>query len=121
MAAANYDRIPLSGSTDGRGITVAGTAIGSGTTIHTATSGSSAGLGDLVTLYAYNKDTQVRTLVLGWGGTSDPGDLITQDVYPQGGLVLITANMLIRNSLVIKAACATASVIVLFGDVNRLS
>jgi len=44
--------IPLSGSTDGRGIKVAASAIGSGTTIHTAVASNT--LYDLITLYAYN-------------------------------------------------------------------
>ena len=44
-------RIPLSGSTNGRGIKIAATAT-AGTLVHTAT--SSATDCDVVTLYAYN-------------------------------------------------------------------
>lgn len=111
-------RQPLSASTDGRGVKVAATAIGSGTTIHTAV--ASATDRDLVTLYAYNDDGSDRVLTLGWGGTTDPDDLIIQNIPTQSGLILVTYKLLIRNSLVVKAAGSAANVIVLFGHVDQI-
>lgn len=105
----------LSGSTDGRPVKVAATAIGSGTTIHTAQ--SSATLFDYITLYASNPDTADHVLTLGWGGTTDPDDLIVLTIPSKSGLVLVTYKLPLRNSLVVKAAADSANKIVLTGRV----
>ena len=116
--AREYSKAPLSGSTHGRGIKVSATSIGSGTTIHTGVASTSDI--DLVTLFAYNDDTVPRVLTLGWGGTTDPDDLIIVTIAAQAGLALIVTDMPIRNSLVVKAAGSAADVIVLFGSVNQI-
>lgn len=113
---STYSKEKLSGSTDGKGIDVAATSIGSGTTIHTA----HATAFDLITLFATNEDSVARTLILGWGGTADP-DLFRLSLPAQSGLILVTADMLLTNSLVVKAACATANVLQLYGYVNRVA
>jgi hypothetical protein len=114
-----YSKIVLSGSTDGRGIKVAATSIGSGTTIHAAT--SDATLPDNITLFAYNSDTAVRILTLGWGGSTSPDDLIVQTIPVQAGLTLVVADLILRNSLVVKAAADAANVVVIWGYANRIS
>jgi hypothetical protein len=112
-----YTREPLSGSTHGRGIKVTGTGTGSSVTVHTGQ--ASTTLSDIVTIYAYSSDTVGRTLTLEWGGTSSPDDHIKVDVPPVGsGLIPVAIDLLIRNSLVVKAFAETANVIVLFGYVN---
>lgn len=118
---ATYTKRALSGSTHGRGIKVAATAIGSGDTIHTATADSTEGLGDLITLLCYNSDTVTRNLVLGWGGTTSPDDLFETAIPSKSGLVVVTADMLLRNTLIVKAACATTAVLILFGHVHRIA
>lgn len=115
---ATYSKVKLSGSTDGKGIKVAVTSIGSGTTIHTAQSGS---LLDLITLFAINNDTTNRILTLGWGGTSSPDDLIITGLIPKAGLTIVVADLPLTNSLVVKAAADVANQIILFGYVNRIS
>lgn len=117
---ATMSKQTLSGSTNGRGIKVTTVAPidGSDTTIHTAVTGTSDT--DLITLYAYNDDTVSRRLELGWGGTSDPDDLIIQDIPSRAGLVLVTADLPLRNSLVVVASAETANVIVIYGYVNRI-
>jgi hypothetical protein len=118
---ATYLRIPLSGSTHGRPIPVVATAIGSSpTTIHTAEATTTDGLGDNVTLFATNIDTVVRTLTLGWGGTGS-GDQWIQDIPSKSGLVLICADLLLRNALVIAAAASVTNVINILGYVNRVA
>jgi hypothetical protein len=119
---STYKRQKLSGSTDGKGIKVAASAIGSGTIIHTASATTTAGLGDLVTLFAYNSDTVGRMLTLGWGGTTSPDDLIDLLLQPKGGgLILVVADLLLMNSLVIKAAGDAANVITIHGYANVIS
>lgn len=107
----------LSGSTNGKGIKVAATAIGSGTTIHTV--GSSTTLGDFITLYCMNSDTVSRVLTLGWGGTSSPDDLIVQTIPSKSGLIPVIVRMPLNNSLIVKAACDAANVLIIFGEVSR--
>ncbi len=116
---STYSKVFLSGSTDGRGIKVAATSIGSGTTIHTAT--SDATLPDLITLFATNSDTVNRILTIGWGGTTSPDDLIVQTLAAQTGLSLIVADLALRNSLVIKASGDSANKLIVWGYVNRIS
>ena len=116
---ATYGKEVLSGSTHGRGIKVVATSIGSGTTIHTAQASTTTE--DLITLFAHNDDTEPRTLTLGWGGTSDPDDLIILEIAPQAGLTLVVADLPLRNSLAVLAAADSANKIVIFGSVNRIS
>lgn len=114
---ASYSKVKLSGSTDGRGVKVAATAIGSGTTIHTA---GASGL-DEVTLFAMNGDTSDHVLTIGWGGTSSPDDLIVQTIRFKAGLALVVTKLLIGNSLVVKASADSANQVVLLGFVNRIA
>lgn len=115
---ATYSKGILSGSTHGRGIKVAATAIGSGTTIHTAVN-STTDI-DLITVYAYNDDASDRVLTLGWGGTTDPDDLIIVNIPTQSGLILVAADLPLRNNLVLVAAGSTANVITIHGFVNQI-
>lgn len=117
---ATMSKIPLSGSTNGRGIkvTTASPIDGSDTTIHTGVTGTTDT--DYVTLYAYNDDTVTRTLELGWGGTSDPDDIISQDIPPQSGLVPIVIDLPIRNALVIVASASAVNKVMVHGHVTRI-
>ena len=110
-------KIALSGSTYGRGIAVAATAIGSGTTIHTANAVTTAGLGDEVVLYACNTDSASHTLTLGFGGTTT-ADTMTFTI-PAGITVQVCSGLLIMNSLVVVAAADSANKINLFGFAIR--
>lgn len=109
-----YTREPLSGSTHGRGIKVVAVAT-AGTTIHTGQ--ASTTLTDVVTLYAYNSDTTMRRVTLEWGGVTAPDDNMVFDIPPKA-TVPIVVDLIIRNSLVIRAFCDTANVVSLFGFVN---
>lgn len=113
---ATYTKTKLSASTNGRGIKVAATAIGTGTTIHT----HAAGL-DLVTLYAVNSDTVARKLTLGWGGTTDPDDLIEVTIAAESGLVPVAIKLPLSGTLVVKAAADAANVVVIFGEVSNIA
>lgn len=116
---ADVNKIPLSGSTDGRGVKVAATAIGTGTTIHTAVASGTDGDGDTIILKAFNSSTTAsETLILGWGGTTDPDDLEEYEV-PARGSILIEG--FLRNSLILKAASDTADTVILFGHVLSAS
>lgn len=105
----------LSGSTNGRGIEITQTSIGSGDTIHTNSSGT-----DEVTLWCSNPNAVPHVLTLGWGGTSDPDDLIKVDI-PANGWVQVTDRLPIKGTLAIVAAADTAGELSLFGSVIHIA
>lgn len=113
---ATYTKLKLSGSTDGRLKKVVQTA-SPGDTIHTA---HAADL-DEIWLYAVNSDTVDRKLTIEFGGTTAPDDLIEVTIPPESGLLLIIPGLLLTNSSVLKAFCATANVVMVGGFVNRIS
>lgn len=112
--------VALSGAPTGqRPIKVAATAIGSGTTIHTALTGTTGY--DQITLYATNTDTAVRTLTIGWGGTTDPDDLNLKAVPlpPSSGPIPIITGLRLNNGLIVKAAADSANLVLISGVVDR--
>ena len=115
---ATFTKKILSGSTDGKAIKVVQTAT-AGTTIHTAVSGTSDI--DEIWLYAVNSSASAVKLTLEWGQADAPDGNIELSVAAESGLVLVTAGLLLQNSLVVKAFAATANVILLHGYVNRIT
>jgi len=115
---ADYSKLKLSGSTDGRQIKVAATST-PGTTIHTAV----AGIVDMdeVWLYAMNMHTSAVVLSIEFGGVTSPDDIIQISIPSKTGLYLIIPGMPLRNSLVVKAFAATTNVILISGWVNRIT
>ncbi len=116
--ATTVSRIPLSGSTHGRGVKVAATS-SAGTTIHTATSSTTDC--DVITLYAYNSSSSAVNLTIQWGGTTSVDDDIKLSIPATSGLTLIAPDLVLRNSLVIKAYAGTADVVTIHGFANRVT
>ena len=116
--ATTVSRIPLSGSTHGRGIKIAATAT-AGTLLHTAT--SSATDCDVVTLYATNSSGSSVYLTIEYGGVSSPDDLIILSIPASTGLTLVVPDLVIRNSLVVRAFAGTTNVVMVHGFVNRVA
>lgn len=115
-------RIPLSGSTQGRGIKVAATGT-PGTQIHAT--GTSATVLDLVTLYCVNSDTAPRKLTIEYGGVTSPDDTIELTIPAEGGLVLVIPQLLLTGTGAaannVKAFAATTNVLIIFGYVDRVT
>ena len=116
--ATTVSRIPLSGSTHGRGIKIAATAT-AGTLVHTAT--SSATDCDVITLYAFNSDASAVNLTIEWGGVSSPDDLIKLSIPANSGLTLVCPDLVLRNTLVVRAFAGTANVVTVHGFANRVA
>lgn len=110
----------LSGSTNGKPISVAATAT-PGTAIHTVASGTSGF--DEIFLFASNTSALPATLTIEWGGTTDPSELLVKSfVLPANSIPYpISAGLRIQNGLTIRAFSATASVINITGWFNRVS
>lgn len=120
---ATFSKQLLSSSTDGRAIKVVATAIGtSPTLIHTGS--ATATTFDEVWIYAQNNHTADLAVRIGFGGVTDPDDIIEFTVKTKGGLYLIVPGLILKGNataLTVKAACATANVISLSGYVNRIT
>jgi hypothetical protein len=114
MATFSYHR--LSGSTDGLPIKVAQTAT-AGTLIHT----SDASATDKVTLYAMNTDTTDRKLTIEFGGVTAPDHLIEMTIPAEAGLIVVVPGLPLTNSKVVRAFAATANVILISGEVIRIT
>lgn len=115
---ATYSKVLLSGSTNGKQIKVAATAT-AGTTIHTATSGSTNL--DEIWLYAVNSSSGGVKLTIEWGQADAPDGNIEVTVPAEDGYMLVAPGLLLQNSLVVKAFAATANVILINGYVNRIT
>ena len=118
-AQTSIERIALTGSTNGRMIKVVQTAT-AGTTIHTATS-STTDTFDEIWLWAVNSDTSARKLTIEYGGVASPDDLIEITIAAESGFTAVVQGLVLQNSLVVKAFCATANVVMIGGYVNRIS
>ena len=114
---ASLTKIALSGATYGAPIAIAATAIGSGTTIHTAQATTTAGLGDEVVLYAANIDTSPHVLTLGIAGSATANQALF--TISAGATVQILPGHLVMNSQVVSAAADSANKINVFGYVVR--
>ena len=118
---ATYNKIVLSGSTDGRGVLISGTTSGGANTVHTAS--STATVFDEIWLYAQNTDTTARKLTVEWGGTG-AGDQIEITIPAESGLTLVSPGLVMKGNatpLVVKAFAATTNVVAVYGYVNRIS
>lgn len=113
---ANYSKLILSGSTDGKGIKVTQTAT-AGDTIHTA----HATALDEIYIYAVNSGAAQVKVTIEWGEATAPDGNIECTVPAESGLQLIIPGLLLTNELVVKAFADTANVIVIHGFVNRIS
>ena len=114
---------PTGGTTGtGLGIKVDQTAIATGTTIHTAS--TTTATIDEIWLYAVNTSAAAVKLTIGWGAVTDPDATIEVTVLPEAGLLTVIPGLLLQGNAtakIVKAAAATANVIVLHGFVNRIA
>lgn len=120
---ATFTKLILSSSTDGRPIKVVATVIGSSPTlIHTGS--ATATTKDEVWIYAQNNHTADLAVRIGFGGVTDPDDIIEFTVKTKGGLFLIVPGLILQGNatpLTVKASCSTANVMMLSGYVNRIA
>ena len=119
---ATYSKQLFSTSTDGRAIKVVATAIASGTLIHTGQ--TSTTILEEVWLYAQNNHTADVAVRIGFGGATDPDDIIEYTVKTKGGLYLVVPGLLLKGNatpLTVVAAAGTTNVISLSGYVNRIT
>lgn len=115
---AQYTKLKLSQSTNGRPIKIAANAT-PGTLLHTAVAGITDQ--DEVWLYATNNHTANLELTLELGGTTSPDDLVKFSVPFKSGLYLVIPGFVFNNGVAIRAFAATANLISVTGWVNRIT
>jgi hypothetical protein len=114
---ATFSKLPLSGSTNGKGVQVAATTT-AGTLIHTAVTGTTSF--DEVWIYAVNISASAVKLTVEYGGTAG-ADNIEITIPGEAGLTLVIPGLFLNNAQVVRAFAATTNVITLHGYVNRVS
>jgi len=109
----------LSGSTDGECILVAATAT-TGTLIHTAVAGTTAGTYDEVWLWAANNHTSNVTITIEWGGAATSNNIILTVPY-KSGLIPLIPGFPLQNSKTVKIFCSITNVVSISGFVNTIT
>lgn len=114
---ADFSKLKLSGSTNGRGIKLVPTAT-PGTLLHTAVPELTSY--DEIWLYMTNNHTADVAVTIEFGGTTNPDDRIQMTIPSKTGLYLVVPGLILTNSLIVRAYAATANVISVHGFVNRI-
>lgn len=114
----DYKRRQLSGSADGRGITIVATT-SPGTLIHESLSSLAQNEWDEIWIRAINTSGSPVKLTLEWGGTTAPDDQVEVTIPAEDGFYEVVPGHVLHNARQVRAFATTASVIVLHGFVNR--
>lgn len=113
-----YAKEVLTGSTNGKPIAVAATAIGSGTTIHTVPTLTSTQY-DEVYIWACNTDSVEHYLTLGLGGSATANLMPNQVVLPANSPPMpVLCGVTLGSGVVVTAASDAANMVNLTGHVN---
>lgn len=120
---STYTKVPLSpGGVVGSGAGIAVVATSSpGTLIHTV---SATAVVEEVWLYAVNYDTTDRKLTIQYAGTTANTNDIEFTVKAENGLYLVIPGLVLKPNIgtgEIRAHAATATSIVLYGYINRIT
>jgi len=121
---ATFEKVLLSGGSQGKAIKVAATTSGSaGTTIHAT--GTSSSIIDEVWLYAYNSSSTAVTLTIQWGGVTAVDNETKLSIPATSGLTLVIPGLILTGTgsaaNTIAAYAGTTNVITISGYVNRIS
>ena len=112
--AATIAPLVLSGSTDGIGVTIAGTSTGTADTIHTAS--ATANVIDEIWLWVHNTHTTDVELTLEWGNSTRP---LKFTVPFTDGAYVVVPGWRLENSKTVKAFADVTNVLMVIGNVNR--
>ena len=117
---ATFTKAHISGAADGLAVKVAATS-STGTTIHTAVAGTTAGTFNEIWLWATNTSAAAVQLTIEWGTTTAADGNIIVTVPPKEGLMQVIPGLILHNSKVVPAFAASANVICLHGFVNEIA
>jgi hypothetical protein len=117
---ATFTKAHLSGAADGLAVKVAATS-STGTTIHTAVAGTTAGTFDEIWLWATNTSAAAVKLTIEWGTTTAADGNIEVTIPPEQGLMQVVPGLILHNTKVVTAFAASANVICIHGFVNSIA
>lgn len=117
----NYTKLHFSGSTGGNVVAIYATST-PGTTIHTATSSTTADSYDEIYLWASSTLARATQFTV-WIGNSNSKDDAINVVVPAayGGPIQVLPGLPVQATRVVQATCADAGYINVFGFVNRIA
>lgn len=114
-----FEKLTLSGSSNGAPIQVTGTAAGSSVIVHTAT--SQVDETDEVWLYANSIGTGNAVTLTIYVGTDSAANRIQVGVPSKQGLIYVIPGLVYKGGLVLRAYAGSANEINLHGWVNRIT
>ena len=117
---ATFTKAHLSGAADGLAVKVAATS-STGTTIHTAVSGTTAGSFDEIWIWATNTSTSPVKLTIEWGTTTAADGNIEVTIPAEQGLMQVIPGLILHNAKLVTAFAGTTNVICLHGFVNSIA
>ena len=117
---ATFTKAHLSGAADGLAVKVVQTAT-AGTTIHTATASTDAGVFDEIWIWAVNSSTSAVKLTIEWGEATAPDGNIEVTIPPESGLQQVIPGLILHNAKVVKAFASVTNVVMLHGFVNSIA
>ena len=91
--------------------------IATATAVHTATSVTDCI--DEIWIWAQNNSNAAADLIIAFGGTTQPKDLIQSQIPANSGLFLVVPGLRLNAGSVVKAVSPTINVISVFVNVNR--
>jgi len=118
---ATFTKSILSGSTNGRGILVAGTTTATATLIHTVTTTTTTL--EEIWLYAVNYDTTARKLTIEWGTAGPGANDIEQTIPAESGLILVVPGLILKGAAgqTVEAFAATGTSVVIHGYIHTIA
>ena len=109
----------LSGSTNGRGISITSTTAGSGNVLHTSVTGAGANTFDEVYAYVMNLTTVAKLITINAGGTTSGDKMRLTSPARTNGLFLVVPGLRYNGGVVVRAYATAASKVSVHGYVNR--
>lgn len=121
-----FTKRKLSGSTDGKQITVttdAWSTASANLRLHQGITGTNETEWDEIWMYACNISTAPIELEMQWGATGgQTGSADMKVTIPNSaGYILVAPGLTLQNSLYVRGRCATSNSLYIIGFVNRIT
>ena len=117
---ATFTKAHLSGAADGLAVKVAATS-STGTTIHTAVAGTTAGSFSEIWCWAVNTSASSVKITFEWGTTTAADGNIEVTVPAEAGLIQVIPGLILHNAKVVTCFAAAANVVCIHGFVNEIA
>lgn len=120
---ATFTKVICSGSTNGKGVKITGTASGSANTIHST--GTSSTTLDEIWIWVVNSSTSAVKATCLFGATASPDNEIEVTVPGESGLMLVVPGLILSGtgaaSNTVSMFAASGSALIAYGYVNRIA